>query len=144
MSPPSHNLLHGCLFFTANRLARVISRVADEEFGTVGLSPTQAFLLMLVAETPGCGQSDLGRSLALAPSTVTRAVDALERRGVVRRETAGKVTRVFPTPPGLERLPSIQAAWKRIHRRYSDILGEREGEALTSKVNDAARELEAE
>jgi hypothetical protein len=28
MTSTSDNLLHGCLFFTANRLTRVISRVA--------------------------------------------------------------------------------------------------------------------
>ena len=36
-------LLSGCLYFTANHLARVINRMAEEEFGKIGLSPNIQF-----------------------------------------------------------------------------------------------------
>ena len=68
----SKSILHECLYFSANSLARVITRMADEEFHPTGLSPSHAFLMMLVNDNPGIGQKDLCEQLHLAPSTVNR------------------------------------------------------------------------
>ena len=68
----SNTILHNCLYFTANSLARVITRMAEEEFRATGLSPSHAFLVMLVNDKPGIGQKELCEQLYLAPSTVTR------------------------------------------------------------------------
>ena len=73
----SKSILHNCLYFTANSLSRVITRMADDEFRRTGLSPSHAFLMMLVNDNPGIGQKELCEQLHLAPSTVTRFIDAL-------------------------------------------------------------------
>ena len=67
MEKKAEKYLHNCLYFTANSLARQISRLADEEFRLTGLSPSHAFLLMLVNEKPGITQKELGLALNLAP-----------------------------------------------------------------------------
>jgi DNA-binding MarR family transcriptional regulator len=86
----SNTILHNCLYFTANSLARVITRMADEEFRRTGLSPSHAFLMMLVNDTPGIAQKELAESLQLAPSTVTRFIDSLVHKGYLTREVEGK------------------------------------------------------
>lgn len=43
------------LNFAANPLARLITRKAEEEFRTTGLSPSHTFLMMLVTDKPGIG-----------------------------------------------------------------------------------------
>lgn len=48
--------LKECLYFTANRLGRVITKMAEDEFAASGLSPTSAFLLMAVFEKEGISQ----------------------------------------------------------------------------------------
>jgi DNA-binding MarR family transcriptional regulator len=115
--------------------------MADEEFRPTGLSPSHAFLLMLVVERPGTAQKELGQSLQLAPSTVTRLVDALVRRDLVTRLSSGRTATVFPTDQGRQLLPAIQEAWWRLHRRYNAKLGA-PGEALTRKIDRAQGELE--
>lgn len=94
------NLLECCLFFTANALARTITRMGEEEFAAVGMTPSYAFLLTLVFEQPGITQKELAARLQLAPSTVSRFVEALERKGYLSREVRGRETCVFPTRPG--------------------------------------------
>jgi hypothetical protein len=37
----------GCLYFSANALARAITRIAEEKFALIGLSPSHAFLVIL-------------------------------------------------------------------------------------------------
>ena len=135
--------IHHCLYFTANSLARVVTRMAERAFRVTGLSPSHAFLVMLVNESPGITQKALAGHLHLAPSTVTRFVDTLAHRGIVARQTDGKATRVYPTDKAGELAEPIAAAWKNLYHQYSEILGEAQGERLTGQIDGAAAALEA-
>jgi hypothetical protein len=42
-----------CLYFTANSLARKIEKLAQESWSKVDLSPSHAYLLIMVIEEPG-------------------------------------------------------------------------------------------
>ena len=135
------NILHHCLYFTANTLARVITRMADEEFRSTGLSPSHAFLMMLVNGRPGIGQKELCEQLHLAPSTVTRFIDAMVNKGYLTRQTDGKLSRVYATDAGQALQADIADAWERLHQRYAKILGLKYGEALTAMIDDASLKL---
>lgn len=130
-----------CLYFTASKLARVIARLAEEEFASTGLSPTYAFLLMAVCEKPGIAQQDLAARLHLTPSTVTRLLDKLEGKGLAVRRTTGKNSHVFLTAKGEEAQGDIKQAWGRLYDRYSAILGRKEGDRLTEIIAVAADKL---
>lgn len=142
MSEETKEILTNCLYFTANSLARVITRMADESFRLTGLSPSHAFLLMLVNENPGIGPKEMSGYLQLAPSTVTRFVDVLVGRGLLERRLDGKNVGLFPTQNGLLLQPSITEAWHTLHQKYSEILGIVEGEALATTIDQAAKKLE--
>ncbi|THB72031.1 MAG: MarR family transcriptional regulator [Desulfovibrio sp.] len=133
-----------CLFFAANALARTVARMAEKEFAGLGLSPSHAFTLMLILEKPGIPQKDIAQALHLAPSTVTRFVDLLQTRGLVERQTESRSSLVSPTQAGKDLGPAMEAAWKRLYERYSDILGKDTGEQLTSHIFSATQELEKE
>lgn len=137
----SKNLLHDCLYFTANSLARVITRMAEEEFGKTGLSPSHAFLVMLVNEHPGIAQKELADKLQLAPSTVTRFIDSLVYKGYLTRQTEGKASKVYPTDEGKNLQSTIEDAWTNLHMRYAKVLGLREGDALTAMIDAACDKL---
>jgi DNA-binding MarR family transcriptional regulator len=135
------NLLECCLFFTANALARTITRMGEDAFAAVGMTPSYAFLLTLTFEQPGITQKELAAQLQLAPSTVSRFVEALERKGYVSREVRGRETCVFPTEAGLGLRPAIGEAWRGLHDRYSDVLGREQGDELTRLTAEACRKL---
>ena len=79
-----------CLYFTANHLARLMNKMAEEEFAPLGISPTYAFLLMAVYEQPNITQSELSNILHIVPSTTTRFVEKLEVKKLVTRKSEGK------------------------------------------------------
>lgn len=137
----SQTILHNCLYFTANALARVISRMAEEEFRKTGLSPSHAFLMMLVTDAPGIGQSELCDRLHLAPSTVTRFIDTLVHRGYLTRQSEGKASKVYATPSGERLRGPIEDAWCALHQRYAKVLGLKQGDDLTALIDEAGRKL---
>ncbi|WML47003.1 MarR family winged helix-turn-helix transcriptional regulator [Neobacillus sp. PS3-34] len=131
-----------CLYFTANHLARLMNKMAEEEFAQIGLSPTYAFLLMAVKDRPGITQSELSNTLHIAPSTTTRFVDKLEVKKLVERKNEGKLTLVFLTEKGIGIQAEIKECWKNLSKRYSDILGPEAAKELTNQTYLAAVELE--
>lgn len=136
-----NTILHKCLYFTANSLSRVITRMAEDVFRPTGLSPSHSFLVMLVNDTPGISQKELAGHLHLAPSTVTRFVDTLMYKGYVERKTEGKTTRVFPTAAGEALAQPIADAWKALHERYAAVLGLEAGDELTARIHEASVKL---
>lgn len=136
-------LLDYCLYFTANSLARAMTRMAEEEFGSLGIAPSHAYLLMRVNDIPGISQKDLAAQLSLAPSTVTRFIDELERKGYLTRQVDGKVSHVRLTKEGVQLQEKIVAAWYGLYVRYSRALGEEQGHQLTQMIKEATRKLES-
>lgn len=137
----SKSILHNCLFFTANSLARVITRMAEEEFSMTGLSPSHAFLLMSVKDHPGIGTKALSEHLQLAPSTITRFVDSLVYKGFIDRKFEGRETSLTLTSEGKKIQKKIMEAWKNLHDRYANILGRKEGDDFTRFVDEMSQRL---
>jgi len=135
------SFLRNCLYFTANSLARGMTRLAEAEFARTGISPSHAFLMMFVNERPGSIQKDLSVELNLAPSTVTRFVDTLVRKGLLRRTLEGRNALIYPTEEGARLQAELLGAWERLFQRYTQILGEEGSQSLTQAADQAARAL---
>jgi MarR family transcriptional regulator, organic hydroperoxide resistance regulator len=143
MTPKTQDYLECCLYFTANSLARVVARMADEEFGKLGLCSSHAFLLMLAADAPGISQKELAEHLNLAQSTVSRFVDSLAQRGYLEKRAAGKLAQIHATESGKAQLEAIHDAWQALYGRVNDILGQTANDRLAKSTCAAYRKLAA-
>lgn len=132
----------GCLYYAANALARKMTRLAEQEFAETGLAPSPAFIVMTVNAKPGIPAGEIAVIQQLTPSTVTRLIDRLVAEGFLRRRTEGRYVRVFPTARARRLDAALREAWRRLHVRYSRLLGEESGKALTSAIYDSANRLE--
>ena len=141
MPLPTQKFLENCLYFTANSLARAITHMSEEEFKKIGLSSSHAFLIMLAIEKPGSTIKELAEEMNLAHSTVSRFVDALARKNYIEKQAEGKTAKVFPTKDAEKISKDITEAWKRLHHRYSEILGERDGHDLAKQNYSAYQKL---
>ena len=133
----------GCLYYSSNALARIITKMAEDEFAVTGLTPSYAFLLMSINANPGIQPTDLSKEMLLTPSTITRLIEKLEHKGLVTRNNVGKITEVFPTEKGISLEIEVKKAWIRLYQKYSLILGEEEGKRLTAEIYQATRKLES-
>lgn len=131
-----------CMYFTATRLYRAISRMAEEAFVSTGLSPTYAFLMMMVYKDPGISQRDLAEQLHITPSTLTRLIDKLENKALVERQIHSKKTNVKLTPEGTDMNQTIMECWNKLYERYCEILGENEAKFLTEQLYATSLKLE--
>jgi DNA-binding MarR family transcriptional regulator len=131
-----------CLLFSANALSRAITRMADDEFAECGLTSSYAFLIMTVNSQPGIQPMEISKKMMLTPSTITRLVEKMERKGLLKRKTDGRFTTVFPTDKGLKLDARLKACWKNVYLRYTKLLGEKSAKQLTSEIYSAAITLE--
>lgn len=118
--------LNGCLFFTTVKLSRVFGKIAEEAFSKTGLSPSHALLLYLVNQKEEILQKELGETLHLTPSTITRLIEKLERKSLVTKRCEGKSVILSTTPQGLALQKNIMESWNSLHEQYHGILTEEE------------------
>lgn len=130
-----------CLYFTASRLSRVITKMAEDEFAVSGLSPTSAFLLMALYEKNGISQKELGQILHLQPSTVTRLIEKLASKNLLYNRVEGRLSLIFATDKGKALEASIHECWNNLRRRYTAILGD-EGDDLSFQLYEMSNKLE--
>lgn len=132
----------GCLYYSSNALARVMTKIAAEEFSVTGLTPSYAFLIMIINDKPGIQPKEISEQMQLTPSTVTRLIEKMEHRGLLTRNSIGRCTEVIPTEEGAKLNVQIKDAWRKLYNRYMVLLGEKVGMELTSSIYNASKKLE--
>ena len=141
MNREKENKYCGCLYYSANALARVITKMAEEEFSITQLAPSYAFLLMTVNDKAGIQPKEISEHMMLTPSTVTRLIEKMESRGFLERKSMGKFTEVYPTQKSYDLNTKIKEAWGNLLTRYSRLLGEEHSRQLTDDVFSATIKL---
>ncbi len=88
------------------RLSSVLGRVGPDEVCCEGLSQRQCAILRILSKREGARLSELATHCSLSPSAMSRVLDKLEQRGLVRREwgagSDGRAASVVITAEGLK------------------------------------------
>ena len=131
------HFLEGCLFFNVNAFSRQMLKLAETSFAPLQLSPAHASLMLLLYENPGISPKKLGKLLQLTPSTITRFIDALAKKKLVKRKSSGKTTALFPTDKGHDVKPAIARAYQEFYHNYTRILGTDKAHCLALEISRA-------
>jgi len=129
-----------CLYFNLNALTRKVNRVWESEFRQTGLSAPHAYVMRLVLSEPGITQKQLAEELHLDPSTVTRFVDALVERRLVRRDTSHNDRRssaVLPTAEGKGLQKKLEKIGEGLFQTMRTRLGDQQFQELVSALQEA-------
>lgn len=133
--------LNTCLFFSSTKLAREFSKIGEETFKHIGLSPSHAMLIYVLNLTDEIQQKELGERLYLTPSTITRFIEKLEYKGLVTKRSEGKNVFVCSTAQGKELQDAIVAAWNSLYNLYEGILTEEESRQFIRITNKLLEKL---
>lgn len=131
-----------CIYFASNALARKTEKLAISIWKQVGLSPSHAYLLMIVLEEPGVQPGALSAELHLTPSTITRLIEKLEARKLVIRTVEGKSTSVYPTAKSREMKPLLQQCLDEFYQRCVGLVGKDECSRFVNSINKIADKLQ--
>lgn len=132
----------GCLYFSSNALARVMTKMADEAFAPVGLSSSYAFLLMTVQKKPGINPKKIAQEMQLTASTVTRLIEKMEYRGLLERKVVGRTTEVFGTEKCADLQGEIKDCWKNLKMKYEELIGKQLADELTVNLRESLVKLD--
>ena len=134
-----------CLYFNVNALTRGVNRIWDDAFRELGLSPAHAYLLRVVLASPGIPQKAIANELRLEKSTITRFVDSLQDKGLVKRSRQGtednREQRVFPSKKAKNMQKALEAKSDALYKRMRRSLGDTAMKALVTQLREATRLL---
>ncbi len=137
----NNNFLESCLFFNTNALSRHLLKLAEKEFKHLNLSPAHASLLLLLFDNPGISPKELSQNLNLTPSTITRFLDALQKKKLVLRKSKGKSAKISASSNGLKMKRQIADAYKKLYLKYTKLLGSNFANQLSLNILAANEKL---
>ncbi len=135
-------MFEGCLFFNLNALVRDLNKVWDAQFDEVGLTPPLGYMLFAILNEPGLSQKELAQHLYLERSTVTRFLDSLEAKSLIKREAAtedARVIRVTASEKGRALKPKLAKAMKKVGEALEGRVANQDVDSLM-KVSSKVRE----
>jgi DNA-binding MarR family transcriptional regulator len=134
-----------CLYFNVNALARSVNRIWDDAFKELGLSPAHAYLIRLVLAEPGASHKEIAHTLKLEKSTVTRFVNSLQDKGLLKRSKKGaedgREQRVFPTEKSKRMHAALEKKGETLYQKMCSSLGDSELKTLVTSLRKATQEL---
>lgn len=129
--------------YQLRRVGSLVTRELASVFSAVGLAPGQFSILMIVAENPGCTQSQIASLARLDRSTLALVLARLRRLGLIRRVTDSgdrRANRVHATDAGETAIRSVLPRLARFEQRIAGGFSPSEKRAFLqslSKIEEA-------
>lgn len=124
-----------CLYFNANALTRAVNQIWEDAFTEFDLSPSHAYLLRLALSKPGLTPKQISQELKLEKSTITRFLDALTKKGLLKRQKSpsgdARELGIYPTGKAEKIAKQLEAKGNSLYQKMVDNIGKNE---LTSLV----------
>jgi DNA-binding MarR family transcriptional regulator len=128
-------------------LTRALGRLGRERARAGDVTPQQAEALQLICERGAMSTSSLALMLGIDPSTASRNLGGLERRGyVVRRRGTddGRQTDVRLTPRGKRTAEAVSLEWTTAYALLLDRLPRPERQRIAEAIEALASVLEGD
>lgn len=122
-------------------MAREAEKLAIVCWKPVGLSPSQAQIILFLMDVYRTGPAIIARTLLLSPSTITRLLDGLERKGLINRFDYGGINTVSLTEKARALDEDFSKCDLDYQRRYSKLLSDLDTTDLMNKMNKATDKL---
>ncbi len=135
-----------CLCLKTQRVARVLARHFDEAFRPLGLTNGQFSLLNAINRPEPPTMGSVASLLAMDRTTLTAALKALERRGLVavsRDPDDRRSRRLRLTEEGGELLDEATPIWRSAHAEVDALIEQTDGEDLLvaiDRITEALRD----
>jgi DNA-binding MarR family transcriptional regulator len=126
-----------CACQNLRRLARVVTRIYDQQLRKAGIEITQFGLLTALAATGEANQKRLSAGFAMDSTTLTRTLGPLRKQGWVRvRRGEDRRERLFSlTRAGKRQMANAQPYWSLAEQRLRHELGDGSWKSMKETVS---------
>lgn len=131
-----------CIYFNLSSLTRKITRIWQEEFSPLGLSPSHGYLLAAMAANPAASQKELSATMELDASTITRFIDALDRKKLIEKTSTGKGARFKLTPLGLKTSKRVGRLMEDLFGQMQNTFGKKDFKSFVDRLHQARQNLD--
>ncbi|MBW8640242.1 MarR family transcriptional regulator [Hoeflea sp. WL0058] len=134
-----------CLCLKTQRVARVLARHFDEAFRPLGLTNGQFSLLNAINRPEPPTMGSVALLLAMDRTTLTAALKALERRGLVavsQDPEDRRSRRLRLTEEGRELLDEATPIWRDTHAEVDALIAQTDGEKLPAAIDRITEALQ--
>jgi DNA-binding MarR family transcriptional regulator len=138
------NISFGCTCLRLRKTARRVSQIYDGYVAPHGLTITQFGLLAHLRALPGVSVSALAEKLVMDPTTLTRNLKPLEKKGLVefRTDPVDRRSRALHlTTEGRDTLRAAKAGWAKAQRHVEEVLGDDDVSVLHKALEGALDRL---
>ena len=126
-----------CIYFNLITLTRKVSKIWQQEFERLGLTPSHGYRLFAIKELPGSTQKELGLLLELDASNITRLIDGLENKGLVKKTSRGKGAKFSITAEGNEAYIAVKNTMDSLYASMQKKFGEKPFASFVSDLEKA-------
>lgn len=115
-----------CVGFNLRKTSRLLIRLYDQAFKTVGLRGTQFSLLMAAAHYEDATIGELSQPLGMERSTLSRNIIVLQKKGLVTVDEGEdrRQQRIRITDKGISVLREALPLWERVQESIASQMGE--------------------
>jgi DNA-binding MarR family transcriptional regulator len=128
----------GCTCLRLRKAARRITQIYDGYVEPFGLTITQFGLLAHLRAHSGIGIGELAEKLVMDPTTLTRNLRPLARKGLVLLEADPndrRSRRLHLTDAGREALRAARPAWARAQHHIEEMFGDADTGSLNAALD---------
>lgn len=125
-----------------NQFSRELSSYFDESLKEFGLATSYIELMIFVRSEGECSQKTIGDKMGLAPSTITRFISKLAKKGLVKKTRFGQEAVVKLTPKGEKVSSEMEKTYREAVDSITGILGEKYLQTITGLLEHGIQQLE--
>jgi len=123
-----------CIYFNLSTLNRRITKIWQDEFHPLGLSPSHGYLLAAMAESPLATQKELSEMMELDASTITRFIDQLHNKSLIEKVSVGKGAKFSLTDQGISTSQRINELMNSLFTNMQQKIGEKELDSFVESL----------
>ena len=132
-----------CVYFNTNRLSRLVNKIWQESFDSLGLAPAHGYLIRLVLAEPGLSQKEIGKVLYLEKSTIARSIEKMEAQGYLCRRPSDHAGQgVYPTQKAISISQELEQLGDQLYEKMLASFGKDDVTKLVGLLRRASDELQ--
>ena len=134
-------MFNNCLYFNLSTLSKQITKIWNDEFAKLGLSPSHGYILSALSSNPDLSQKELSNIMELDASTVTRFIDVLSTKKLIDKTSVGKGARYTLTEKGAVTASEVSSLMEDLFSKMNNIFDENDFKEMIIELQQAKQTL---